>query len=269
MNPAIPDLATAGPLIWSNPLLRGGVGAALGAIIGSFLATVLVRWPEGRSAVRGRSACDGCGRPLGSAELVPVFSWIALRGRCRTCGVAIAPDHVFMELAAALIGAVALIAVPGPNGLVTALFGWQLLLIGALDVRHHWLPDRLTLPLIPAGLAVAAVEVGPDWRERAIGAAVGYFALAAIAAGYRLLRGRHGMGGGDPKLLAGLGAWFGWQQLPFVLLGAGLLGLSSVLLKRLRGEPVRATDRLPLGTLMALSAWPLWLLLAGSVTQAT
>lgn len=266
MNPAISDLATAGPLFWSSPLLRGGAGALLGAIIGSFLATILARWPEARSAVRGRSACDGCGRPLGPAELVPIVSWIALRGRCRTCGAEIAPDHLLTESAAAFVGAIALVAVAGPGGSVTALFGWSLLLIAALDARHHWLPDRLTLPLIAVGLAVAALEIGPDWRDRAIGAAAGWLALAGIGAGYRLLRGREGLGGGDPKLLAGLGAWLGWQQLPFVLLGAGLLGLAAVALRRLRGEPVRAADRLPLGTLMAIAAWPLWLLLAGAVT---
>jgi leader peptidase (prepilin peptidase)/N-methyltransferase len=252
----------------AEPLLRGGVGLLLGAIIGSFLATVLVRWPEGRSALVGRSACDACGRTLRPVELVPILSWVSLRGRCRTCAAPIALDHFAVEVAAALIGAVALTAHPGATGLATAMFGWWLLLIAALDARHHWLPDRLTLPLVPAGLAVALAGVGPDWRERAIGAVAGYVVLAAIAVGYRALRGREGLGGGDPKLLAGLGAWLGWQQLPFVLLGAGLLGLAAVLLRRLRGEEVRATDRLPLGTLMAIAAWPLWLLTA-PVTEVT
>ncbi len=173
-----------------------------------------------------------------------------------------------MELAAGLVGAVALLAYSGVPGAVTALLGWWLLLIGALDAKHHWLPDRLTLPLIPAGLAVALAGLGPDWRERAIGAAAGYLVLGAVALGYRMLRGREGLGGGDPKLLAGLGAWLGWQQLPFVLLGAGLLGLTAVLLRALRGEQVRAKDRLPLGTLLALAAWPLWLV-AVAVTQVT
>ena len=79
---------------------------------------------------------------------------------------------------------------------------------------------------------------------------------------YRRLRGRDGMGGGDPKLLAALGAWLGWQQLPMVLLGAGLVGLSAILASRLRGKSVAATDRLPLGTLMAITAWPIWLVVA-------
>jgi leader peptidase (prepilin peptidase)/N-methyltransferase len=163
-----------------------------------------------------------------------------------------------------MVGAVALLAHPGWAGLVTALFGWWLLLIGALDAKHQWLPDRLTLPLVPAGIAVGVAGVGAGWQERAIGAAAGFVVLAGIGLAYRCLRHREGLGGGDPKLLAGLGAWLGWQQLPFVLLGAGLLGLAAVVLKRLRGQEVSATDRLPLGTLMALAAWPLWLLLAGS-----
>jgi leader peptidase (prepilin peptidase)/N-methyltransferase len=257
------DLIAAEPLGGAAMLARIAVGAGLGGVAGSFLATVLVRWPAGRSALIGRSQCDGCGRPLRGAELIPILSWVVLRGRCRSCGAAIAVDHLAMELAAALIGAVALIAHPGVAGAITALFGWWLLLIAAIDLKHHWLPDLLTLPLIAAGLAIGVAGTGPLWPERAIGAVAGYVSLAAIAIGYRALRGREGLGSGDPKLLAGLGAWLGWQQLPFVLLGAGLLGLSAVLVRKLRGERVSATDRLPLGTLMAVSAWPLWLLVAG------
>ena len=102
-------------------------------------------------------------------------------------------------------------------------------------------------------------------EERLIGAAAGFLALALIAFAYRRLRGREGLGGGDPKLLAAIGAWLGWQQLPFVMLGAGLLGLAAVLLRAARGETIAATDRLPLGTLMALAAWPIWLI-SGSLT---
>lgn len=166
-----------------------------------------------------------------------------------------------MELAAGLVGAIALYAHPGPAGLVSAVFGWWLLLVGALDGEHHWLPDLITLPLILVGLLVAWLGVGPSLEPRLIGAALGFGVLALIALGYRAVRGRQGLGGGDPKLLAALGAWLGWPQLPFVLVGAGLLGLAAILLARLRGRSVGASDRLPLGTLMALAAWPIWLLL--------
>jgi leader peptidase (prepilin peptidase)/N-methyltransferase len=223
---------------------------------------LLIRWPKGESAVAGRSHCDGCGRTLGAAELVPILSWLWLRGRCRSCGVAIDPRHVAVEVAAALLGAAAALAHPLPLAAVTALLGWWLLIIAALDAEHQWLPDRLTLPLIPAGLAAAWAGLGPELGSRAIGAGVGFASLALIAWGYRRLRGREGLGGGDPKLFAALGAWLGWPALPYVLLGAGLLGLMGLVLKRLKGGTVAATDRLPLGALMALAAWPIWLLIA-------
>ena len=254
--------AAADALLVASPALRALLGGLLGALVGSFLATVLVRWPQGRSALAGRSRCDACERPLRAFELIPIFSYLLARGRCRRCGAPIAPEHLAVEVAAALLGAVAFFALAGVTGPVAAVFGWWLLLLAALDVEHHWLPDRLTLPLIPAGLLVAWLGIGPPLQDRLIGAAAGFVALWGIAAGYRALRGREGLGEGDPKLLAGIGAWLGWQALPFVLLSAGLLGLAAVALSIARGRQVAATDRLPLGTLMALAGWPLWLLTA-------
>ena len=239
------------------------MGFVLGAVIGSFLAAILIRWPQGRSVARGRSQCHSCGYKLGPIDLVPILSWFLMRGRCRKCGAEIDRRHLAVEAGAALIGLTAILAHPMPLALFTAIFGWWLFLLAALDVEHHWLPDRLTLPLIPAGLAVGWIGVGAPFDHRLIGAAAGYAVLAAIAFGYRQLRGRDGMGGGDPKLFAAIGAWLGWPLLPFVMLGAGLLGLAVVLGMRLRGQKVAGTDRLPLGTLMALAAWPLWLVTAG------
>lgn len=240
--------------------LAAAIGLVLGAIVGSFLATVLIRWPARRSALGGRSACDGCGTALGPAELVPVLSWAIQRGRCRRCGAAIDIRHPAMEIGAALIGLFAALALPPVAALITAMFGWWLLLLAAFDAEHQWLPDRLTLPLVPAGLLVAWLRIGPVLEDRLIGAVAGFAVLAGIALLYRLLRGRRGLGGGDPKLLAAIGAWLGWAQLPLVLLGAGLVGLAAIAARRLRGERVAATDRLPLGTLMAIAAWPLWLM---------
>jgi leader peptidase (prepilin peptidase)/N-methyltransferase len=237
-------------------------GFVLGAVIGSFLAALLIRWPDGRSVLRGRSRCDGCGRPLGIADLVPILSWLWLRGRCRRCGVDIDRRHLALELGAGLVGLTAILAHPLPLALFTALFGWWLFLLAALDVEYHWLPDRLTLPLIPAGLLVGATGYGTVLEARLIGAGAGYLVLAGIAMLYRRLRGREGLGGGDPKLLAAIGAWLGWVQLPFVLLLAGTAGLLGLVVKRLSGAAIRADDRLPLGTLMALAAWPIWLLTA-------
>jgi leader peptidase (prepilin peptidase)/N-methyltransferase len=234
----------------------------LGAAIGSFLATILIRWPQGRSVVAGRSACDKCGRTLEARDLLPILSWSLARGRCRTCGTRIDRRHLAAEAGAAMIGIAAILAHPMPLAAVTAILGWWLFLLAALDLEHEWLPDRLTWPLLAAGLAAGWGGFGPSFDSRLIGAAAGFVALFLIAQGYRALRGREGLGGGDPKLFAAIGAWLGWTQLPFVLVGAGLLGLAALLLKRVRGRTVRATDRLPLGTLMALAAWPIWIVIS-------
>jgi leader peptidase (prepilin peptidase)/N-methyltransferase len=233
----------------------------LGAAIGSFLATILIRWPQGRSVVAGRSACDKCGRTLEARDLVPILSWSLAKGRCRACGSRIDRRHLAAEAGAAMIGITAILAHPMPLAAVTAIFGWWLFLLAALDVEHEWLPDRLTWPLLAAGLAAGWGGFGPPLDARLIGAAAGFASLFLIGWAYRALRGRHGLGGGDPKLFGAIGAWLGFLHLPFVLIGAGLLGLAALLLKRLRGGSVAATDRLPLGTLMALAAWPIWIVI--------
>jgi leader peptidase (prepilin peptidase)/N-methyltransferase len=246
-----------------SPLLREAAGLVLGAIAGSFIATVLIRWPQGRSVLGGRSRCDACDAPLGARDLVPILSFAAMRGRCRHCAAPIDRRHLAIEIAAASIGLIALLAHPLPLAIISALLGWWLLLVTLIDLDQHWLPDLLTLPLIPLGLLAAWVGFGPPLVDRAAGAAIGWLVLALIALAYRRLRGREGMGGGDPKLFAALGAWLGAWQLPFVLLGASLAGVAAILLMRLRGESVEATTRLPLGALLAIAAWPLWLVVAG------
>ncbi|MGQ0559773.1 MAG: prepilin peptidase [Sphingosinicella sp.] len=237
-------------------------GLVAGAIVGSFIATLLIRWPQGRSVIAGRSACESCGARLGVRDLVPILSYTALHGRCRRCGAAIDRRHLGIELAAALVGLVALLAHPLPLALFSLLLGLWLLTLAALDAEYHWLPDLLTLPLIPAGLAVAWAGFGPPLGERLIGAAAGFIGLAAIGWLYRRLRGRTGLGGGDPKLLAALGAWVGALALPWVLLAAGALGLAAALLMHFRGEEVKATTRLPLGSLLAIAGWATWLVSA-------
>jgi leader peptidase (prepilin peptidase)/N-methyltransferase len=234
----------------------------LGAAIGSFLATILIRWPQGRSVVAGRSACDKCGRTLEARDLVPILSWSLARGRCRACGSRIDRRHLAAEAGAAMIGIAAILVHPMPLAAVTAIFGWWLFLLAALDVEHEWLPDRLTWPLLAAGLAAGWGGFGPPLESRLVGAGAGFATLFLIGQVYRASRGREGLGGGDPKLFAAIGAWLGWIHLPFVLIGAGLLGLAVLLLKRLRGGSVAATDRLPLGTLMALAAWPIWIVIS-------
>ncbi len=237
------------------------IGGVVGAIIGSYLATLAIRWPQGLSASKGRSRCDGCGVPVGAVSLVPVVSWLVQRGRCRACGGRIDPVHPAMEVAAAVIGAVALVVAPPAQAVAGMLFGWALLLLVALDARHFWLPDRVTLPLVVGGWIVAVLGLGVAPIDALIGAAAGFASLWLVGEAYRRVRGRTGLGGGDPKLFAAIGAWLGWMLLPFVLLGAAWMGLAILLLRRARGQAVVATDRVAFGALMALAAWPIWVVM--------
>nr|WP_245405642.1 A24 family peptidase [Sphingobium sp. Sx8-8] len=233
-------------------------GGVAGAIAGSFLATLIWRWPQGRGVVRGRSACDGCGRLLGARDLVPLLSALVQRGKCRTCGAAIDPLHGRVEAGCATIGALAFGFAPDLGGLGWALLGWLLLTLAVLDRRHFWLPDALTLPLAFLGFTVGFWVTDMAMADRVIGAVAGYGALLVVAVGYRSLRGREGLGLGDAKLLGALGAWFGWQALPFILLLAASLGLMAVLAAMTLGRPVGGATRVPLGTFLCLAAVPGW-----------
>lgn len=232
----------------------------LGLIIGSFLATMIQRWPLGQSVTSGRSRCDHCGQAIAVRDLVPLASFVLLGGKCRACDAKIDPTHVTVEVLCGLVGAAAMLAAPGQAGLMGALFGWLLVALAALDLKHFWLPDRLVVMLLLVAGASAAIGVAPRWIDRAFGAVAGFVTLALISVAYRWLRRRDGLGGGDPKLLAGIGAMLGWQALPLILLGASTVGLLFVALRLAGGHKVEATDRLPLGALMALAAFPIWIL---------
>lgn len=238
--------------------------AILGAIVGSFLATIAIRWPEGRSAMRGRSACDGCGRTLRAPDLIPLASAALTRGRCRTCGAAIDPRHWRIEATAALVGLLAGLATPTPLALAGAVFGWLLLVLAAIDAAELWLPDELTLTLAVGGVVTGLLGASPVLGERLIGGAAGFASLWLIATGYRLLRGREGMGGGDPKLLGAIGLWLGWRMLPAVLLIAALAGLGVAGVAALRGRDVARDTALPFGTFLAIAAYPAWLAMIAS-----
>lgn len=233
------------------------IGALAGAIIGSFLATLILRWPQGRSVLRGRSACDGCGRTLAARDLIPMVSSLLSHGKCRTCGAAIDPLHGRVEAGCAIIGALALGFRPDLGGIGGMVLGWLLLTLAVLDWRHFWLPDALTLPLAFLGLTAGLWTTDIPLADRIIGAAIGYGGLLAIALGYRAIRGREGLGLGDAKLLGALGAWLGWQALPFILLIASVAGLAVMLVT---GRARDKTARVPLGTFLALAACPGWLI---------
>jgi leader peptidase (prepilin peptidase) / N-methyltransferase len=241
----------------NDPAVWGAGGVLLGAIIGSFVAMLVLRWPDGRG-LGGRSACDHCGGTLRWFELIPILSFMLQRGRCRRCGTLIAAQHFVIELLCALVGGLALWRFPGIDGAMGALFGWLLVALGALDFRHFWLPDRLTAAVALTGVAGGVAGLNPPALDRLIGGGAGFVLLWAIGAGYRIIRKREGLGAGDPKLFGAIGLWVGWQALPLVLLGASATGLGMALVLALR-QHVTATTRLPLGTLMAAAAFPVWL----------
>jgi leader peptidase (prepilin peptidase) / N-methyltransferase len=233
-------------LILIHPLTLG----VLGVIFGSFIALVTHRWPKGM-ALSGRSRCDHCERQLGWKELVPLLSYFLLRGRCQTCKSAIGARQPVIEGLAMLIGISAAITFPAPHSLWIAAFGLLLLTLAIFDLEHFWLPNRIVLAVLVLGLCEMLFYAPEMTTDRLIGCAIGFLALEGIRRGYRALRHRDGMGAGDPKLLAAIAIWTGWQPLPFVLLGASVIGLIWVGVASLLGKRVDASTPLPLGTLMA------------------
>lgn len=240
----------AGSTAWAMPPADGVfwplIGLFAGLVAGSFLATLVVRWPRGQS-MGGRSRCDGCGRGLGFIDLVPLLGYLVRRGRCQRCGARIDWRHPAIELTAALVGLMAMLAAPGTEGLAGALFGWILVALLALDAEHMWLPDRLTLPLLALGLILGRGE----FTDRLLGAALGGGGLLAIGLLYRAVRKREGLGLGDVKLMAALGAWLSPWLLPPLMLAAALAGL---LLAAAGGG-----RQIAFGACLAAVAFPLWL----------
>jgi leader peptidase (prepilin peptidase)/N-methyltransferase len=227
--------------------------------IGSFLGVLVTRLPEGRSVVGGRSACDHCGHALGPADLIPIASWLALRGRCRYCDAKITVLPLFMEVGALLVAVWAATVSGGLALWAGCVLGWVLLTLAAIDFRDGILPDVLTLPLIGIGL-VATYFLSP-WQllDSAIGAAAGFAIFALIRWLYRWLRGREGLGLGDAKLLAASGAWVTWSDLPNVVLIGAAAGLVLALILRLRGEPLTLNQQVPFGPALCLGTWLVWL----------
>ncbi len=166
-----------------------------------------------------------------------------------------------MAVAAAMIGVWAAMAQPTPlAAILTALLGWQLLLIAVIDGEHFRLPDQLTLPLLATGGVAAVLLDHTTPLDAVIGAAVGFGGLWLLALAYHRLRGRDGLGDGDPILLAAGGAWVGWIGLPSVLLWASAAGLSFVAARLLVGGRVSGEDRLPFGPCLATGLWLTWML---------
>jgi leader peptidase (prepilin peptidase) / N-methyltransferase len=242
--------------------LRLAVLAVVALAFGSFVATLALRLPAGAS-LWGRSRCPGCGAALAPQDLVPVLSWLLLKGRCRSCGAALGLYYPAVELAALGLALWAWSATEGGMLWASCALAWTLLALALIDLRHFQLPDALTLPLAAAGLAVAW-RLQPDaLLDDAAGAAAGYALFAAVAWAYRRWRGREGLGAGDAKLLGALGAWVGASGLPSVVLLASLLALAVALAARAvrsrGGWRGALQDRVPFGPALAAAGWIVWL----------
>jgi leader peptidase (prepilin peptidase)/N-methyltransferase len=227
--------------------------------IGSFLGVIAERLPEGRPLVWSRSCCPHCETALGARDLVPIFGWLINRGRCRHCGRRISWFYPAIEVAATLVALWSLLVLPGWLAWAGAGLGWTLLALGVIDARHLQLPDVLTLPLIPAGLAVAWAIDPAKVPGHALGALAGFLLVAAVAFVYRRLRRREGIGLGDAKLLAAAGAWVSWQGLPGIVLLAAAGGLAGALITGLLAGRLDARQELPFGPYLAGGLWLVWL----------
>lgn len=230
------------------------VALALGLIVGSFANVVIHRLPNGQSVVRPGSRCPRCGRAIRPWDNVPVVSYLLLRGRCRDCGAAISLRYPAVELANGLawLGLAALLG-SSPRTFVAMGLATALLMLSLIDLDHHLLPDVITKPGIAAGLAASFLPGSPVTPLAALlAAAGGYLALFAVAKLYRRTRGVEGLGQGDWKMVAMLGAFLGWEHMLLTLLLATIAGsVVGLLLMALRG--VSAQYALPLGTFLGLA----------------
>jgi leader peptidase (prepilin peptidase)/N-methyltransferase len=232
---------------WPHSLPHTAIAGLFGLMIGSFLNVVIHRLPKmmqrefdnyvaqesGKpephadryNLVVPRSACPHCGHRISAIENVPVFSYLALRGKCVACKAPISSRYPAVEM---LTGALSAFLIwrfgTGWNGLASLVFVYLLIAMTFIDADTQLLPDDLTYPLLWAGLLVNLHNVFVPLPDAVIGAAAGYLCLWAVYWLFKLITGKEGMGYGDFKLLAALGAWLGWQMLPVIILLSSLVG---------------------------------------------
>jgi len=229
-----------------------------GAVIGSFLNVVIHRGPSmwkliDDAAPRGtliapRSYCPHCRSQIPPWRLIPIVSYVLQGGRCAACSAKISVRYPLIESAGILIAAVAyLIFGLTATALFAAVLGWVLLALAAIDWETGFLPDMLTLPLIALGFAANLGGHFTPIGEALIGAAAGYIVFRLIGAGFQSFRGYEGLGQGDAKLVAAIGAWGGWQVLPFAIFAGSVLTLLAVLMMRALGKTVAADTAIPFG----------------------
>ncbi len=225
-----------------------------GAIVGSFLNVVIYRVPLRRSIVSPGSSCPGCGTSIRWYDNIPIVSWLALRARCRACRAPIALRYPLVELAAGLLA----VGTFYRWGLTAAafeilVFSWVCLGLALIDYDHQILPDVMTYPLILFGLGMSFAGGVTWWLDSVIGAAFGALLPIAVIVLYKLLRGEEGMGWGDVKFLAGIGAVVGLAGCVWVLIVGALLGALVGLALMVLGRGTAKTA-LPFGTFLSLAA---------------
>jgi leader peptidase (prepilin peptidase)/N-methyltransferase len=229
------------------------IAAVFGAIVGSFLNVCIYRLPRGGSIVSPASTCPKCGSALAWFDNVPIFGYLALRGRCRNCGEQISWQYLLVELATAAMFALGWWYY-GPGWLLVSrlVFGCALIVLFAIDLEHHLLPNVITLPGIVVGFAFSFFTE-PGWMASIIGLLFGGGALWGVAEAYYLLRHEEGLGMGDVKMLSMIGAFLGWKLTVVTLLLASLSGsvIGLALIASGRGTMKYA---LPFGTFLALGA---------------
>jgi len=230
-----------------SPALAVATALVLGLMIGSFLNVVIYRlpkmmemeWEAQAAELRGedppaaerfdllfpRSRCPSCGHQLGVLENVPLLSWLLQRGRCKACGAKIAARYPLVELATGLLSALAIWHFGATwAGLGAVLLGFVLIALTFIDLDTQLLPDSMTMPLLWLGLLFNLWGTYVPLQEAVIGAMAGYLSLWSVYWLFRIVTGKEGMGFGDFKLLAALGAWFGWTALPAIILLASVVG---------------------------------------------
>jgi leader peptidase (prepilin peptidase)/N-methyltransferase len=237
------------PATLTEPLAMWLVSGIVGLCVGSFLNVVIHRLPKmldhgwraqcaelsgepppelpPYNLITPRSQCPACGHRIGAMENIPILSFLFLRGRCSACAAPISARYPIVEL---LTGALTVAAVlrfgVTPAAAAACLFLWSLIALTFIDFDTQLLPDSITLPLLWGGLLanVAGFVPGVSLRDAVVGAIAGYVALWTIYWLFKLVRGKEGMGYGDFKLLAALGAWLGWQMLPLIVLLSSFVG---------------------------------------------
>ncbi|MGN4981553.1 prepilin peptidase [Aeromonas dhakensis] len=202
-----------------------------------------------------RSACPHCGHAITAVENIPLLSWLWLKGRCRECQAPISARYPLVELLTALLSLVVAATFPPSWGLLAALLlTWVLVALTFIDLDKMLLPDQLTLPLLWGGLLFNLARGFVPLADAVIGAIAGYLVLWSLYWAFKLLTGKEGMGYGDFKLLAALGAWLGWQALPIVLLLSSLVGaIIGISLILLRNH--HQNNPIPFGPYLAIAGW--------------